>query len=208
MSGVPSEQRRFRIRLLVVDRRPVFARGLESLFDESPAFEVVRRNRSADEEAGRHDTDVVLVSGTPPDAGALALMERVRSDNPKAATMMLLNHASPSFITSAHAAGVRGMLLDDVAPPSLLSAVVAVHRGERVFDPQFAQLNREARLALSDREIDVLRLAADGASPHAISRELHISKSTTRTYLSGAIRKMGATNRTDAARTARGLGWL
>ncbi len=74
--------------------------------------------------------------------------------------------------------------------------------------PGLAPLHREVRVALSDREIDVLRLAAGGASPHAISRALNISKSTTRTYLSGAIRKMGATNRVDAARAARNLGWL
>lgn len=150
----------------------------------------------------------MLLSGIAPREGALAMLSSVRENNPKAATMLLLDAASPSFVSSAHAAGVRGMLLDDVAPDNLVAAVVAVHRGQRVFDPGLAPLHREARVTLSDREMEVLKLAAGGASPHAISRALNLSKSTTRSYLSGAIRKMGATNRADAARAARDLGWL
>jgi two-component system response regulator DesR len=189
-----------RIRLRVVDRRPVFARALEALLGRAPQFEVVG--------APDTDADVVLLSGIAPREGALAVLSSVRRNDPKAATMLLLDAATPSFVTSAHAAGVRGMLLDDVAPDNLVAAVVAVHGGHRVFDPGLAPLHREARAALSDRELEVLELAAGGASPHAISRALNISKSTTRTYLSGAIRKLGATNRFDAVRTARDLGWL
>ena len=197
-----------RIRLRVMDRRPVFAQGLEALLGQAPEFEVV--GAPDGEHAGERvpHVDVVLVSGVVPRDGALALLSQVRRENPTAATMLLLDGAPPSFVTSAHAAGVRAMLLEDVAPRNLFAAVVAVHSGQRVFDPGLAPLHREVRVALSDREIDVLRLAAGGASPHAISRALNISKSTTRTYLSGAIRKMGATNRVDAARAARNLGWL
>jgi two-component system response regulator DesR len=189
-----------RIRLRVMDRRPVFAQGLEALLRDAPEFDVVGERGS--------DVDVVLMSGVVPRDGALATLSKVRRENPKAATMLLLDGAPPSFVSSAHAAGVRGMLLEDVARDYLIAAVVAVHRGQRVFDPGLAPLQREARISLSDRETDVLKLAADGASPHAISLTLNISKSATRTYLSGAIRKMGATNRFDAARTARDLGWL
>jgi two-component system, NarL family, response regulator DesR len=193
-----------RIRLRVVDRRPVFARALEALLGQAPQFEVV--GAPGGDCAG--EADIVIVSGVAPREGALAMVSSARRDDPKAATMLLLDAASPSFVSSAHAAGVHGMLLDDVAPDNLVAAVVAVHRGERVFDPGLAPRHREARVTLSDREIEVLKLAADGASPHAISRALNLSKSTTRTYLSAAIRKMGATNRADAARAARDLGWL
>jgi two-component system, NarL family, response regulator DesR len=197
-----------RIRLRVLDRRPVFAQGLEALLGRASEFEVVG-TPDADDTGGRAgQVDVVLVSGVAPRDGALALLSRVRRDNPAAATMLLLDAAPPSFVSSAHAAGVRAMLLENVAPPVLFAAVVAVHSGRRVFDPGLAPLHREVRVTLSDREIKVLELAAGGASPHAISRTLNISKSTTRTYLAGAIRKMGATNRADAARAARKLGWL
>jgi two-component system, NarL family, response regulator DesR len=197
-----------RIRLRVMDRRPVFAQGLEALLGQAPEVEVVGTRDAEQAGDGARHVDVVLVSGVVPRDGTLALLSQVRRENPAAATMLLLDGAPPSFVSSAHAAGVRAMLLEDVAPRNLVAAVVAVHRGQRVFDPGLAPLHREVRVTLSDREIDVLRLAADGASPHAISQALNISKSTTRTYLSGAIRKMGATNRFDAARAARNLGWL
>lgn len=192
------DESRSRIRFLVMDRRPVYARGLELVLAQSPALEVI----------DALDADVILLSGVAPKTGALAALARARETNAHAATVMLVEGATPSFVTSAHAAGVSGMLLEDVEPQVLIEAMIAVHRGSKVFDPLFAGIHREARVSLSDRELDVLRLAGDGASPHAISRQLDISKSTTRTYLSGAIRKMGAENRGDAVRTARDLGWL
>jgi len=190
--------RRDAIRLLVVDRRPVFARALETLLAQFSEFEV----------GDAADAQLVLLSGVAPRRGALASLADVRQNNPKAATLMLLEEATPSFVRSAHAAGVRGMLLENVAPDDLKVAMLAVHRGQRVFDPQFALVHRETRTSLSDRELEVLRLAGNGASPHAISMALNLSKSTTRTYLKGAIRKMGAVNRADAARAARDLGWF
>lgn len=186
------------IRLLVMDRRPVYARGLEMLLAQSPQLEVVNEM----------DADVILMSGATPRTGALATLARARETNAHAATVMLVENATPSFVTSAHAAGVSGMLFANVQPQKLIDAMVAVHRGDKVFDPLLADVHREARVSLSDRELDVLRLVGEGASPHAISRALNISKSTTRTYLVGAIRKMGAENRADAVRAARGLGWL
>jgi two-component system response regulator DesR len=192
------EECRSPIRLLVMDRRPVYARGLEMLLAQSPELEVVNDM----------DADVILLSGVAPRTGALAALARARETNAHAATVMLLENATPSFVTSAHAAGVSGMLFANVQPQKLIDAMVAVHRGNKVFDPLLADVHREARVALSDRELDVLRLVGEGASPHAISRALNISKSTTRTYLVGAIRKMGAENRADAVRAARGLGWL
>lgn len=192
------EECRSPIRLLVMDRRPVYARGLKMVLAQSPQLEVV----------DAPDADVILLSGAAPRTGALATLARARETNAHAATVMLVEDATPSFVTSAHAAGVSGMLLENVEPQQLIDAMVAVHRGTKVFDPLLADVHREARVSLSDRELEVLRLSGEGASPHAISRMLQISKSATRTYLSGAIRKMGAVNRADAVRAARDLGWL
>jgi two-component system response regulator DesR len=100
------------------------------------------------------------------------------------------------------------MVLSSDEPETFIAAIRAVAGGQLAFGPEFTPTASALHNQLSDRELDVLRLAATGLSPHAISMSLGISKSTTRTYLSGAIRKMGAMNRREAAEAARRVGWL
>ena len=119
---------------------------------QSPEFDVVGDADDTTAAAPAPVVDVVLLSGVAPETGALATLARVRATNAHAATVMLVEGATPSFVTSAHAAGVGAMLHENVDRQQLIDAMVAVHRGQRVFDPPFAaDPPRSARLAERSR---------------------------------------------------------
>lgn len=104
---------------------------------------------------------------------------------------------------------MSGYVLKAQPADELADAVRRVHRGFRVVDPQLAaeSWNGEAD-PLSPRQRAILQLATDGASTADIAGQLGLSAGTVRNYLSEAILKLGAANRIDAARIARGKGWL
>jgi two-component system response regulator DesR len=105
-------------------------------------------------------------------------------------------------------AGVSGYLLKDAPADRLAEAIRRAHRGLKVIDPELAAQAWTEADPLSDRERQVLRLAAEGWSAQRIAGELHLSHGTVRNYLSEATAKLGAENRIEAARIARERGWL
>ena len=106
----------------------------------------------------------------------------------------------------AHASG---FVVRDAAPDFITEAVRRAARGRKVIDPDlaFAALNA-AKNPLTTRELEALRLAAQGATTAEIARDLCLSVGTVRNYLSRAIAKTDARNRVDAIRIAIGAGWL
>jgi two-component system response regulator DesR len=96
------------------------------------------------------------------------------------------------------------------APPDRLAECVRrAARGERVLDPDLAaRLLWTADSPLNQRELEILRIAADGASTREIASRLSLATGTVRNYLSTAVGKIGARNRIDAVRIARDAGWL
>ena len=96
----------------------------------------------------------------------------------------------------------------DSPSAALADAVRRVHAGGKAVDPELATEAWTDPDPLTDRERQVLRLAADGATSTDIALELQLSEGTVRNYLSEAISKLGAANRVEAARIARHKGWL
>lgn len=122
--------------------------------------------------------------------------------------VILTTFARSGYLRRALDAGVRGYLLKDAPSATLADAVRAVHSGGRAVDPVLAADAWGESDPLTDRERQVLRLAGDGLGNAGISASLHLSEGTVRNYLSEAMRKLGAPNRTAAARLARERGWL
>jgi len=106
------------------------------------------------------------------------------------------------------AAGAAGYLLKDSPAERLAEAVRRVHAGLRAIDPELAAAAWDELDPLTERERQVLRLAGEGMSTAGVAAQLHLSEGTVRNYLSEAIGKLGAANRVEAARIARGKGWL
>lgn len=153
--------------------------------------------------------DVLVTDIEMPEMTGLELAAALKQADCKTRVIILTTFARPGYLRRALDAGARGYLLKDRPASELAEAVRRVHNGLRAIDPELAA---EAWTAdpdpLSDRERQILQRAGDGRSSAEIAAELRLSEGTVRNYLSEAIAKLGATNRTDAARIARTRGWL
>ena len=153
--------------------------------------------------------DVLVTDIEMPEMTGLELASALKQADGKTRVVILTTFARPGYLRRALDAGARGYLLKDRPASELADAVRRVHAGLRAIDPELAA---EAWTAdadpLSERERGILQRAGDGRSSAEIAAELRLSEGTVRNYLSEAIAKLGAANRTDAARIARARGWL
>ena len=186
--------------------------ALATLLELEPDIRVVGQAANG-REAGKLITqlhpDVLVTDIEMPEMTGLELANLLKEQESKTRVVILTTFARPGYLRRALDAGARGYLLKDRPASELAEAVRRVHNGLRVIDPDLAA---EAWTAdpdpLSDRERGILQRAGEGRSSAEIAHELRLSEGTVRNYLSEAIAKLGATNRTDAARIARTKGWL
>ena len=153
--------------------------------------------------------DVLVTDIEMPEMTGLELAAALKQNDCKTRVIILTTFARAGYLRRALDAGARGYLLKDRPIAELAEAVRRVHSGLRSIDPDLAAeaWNADAD-PLSDRERQILQRAGDGRSSAEIGAELRLSEGTVRNYLSEAIAKLGAANRTDAARIARARGWL
>lgn len=202
------------IRVLLVEDQAMVRGALAALLALEADIEMVAAVASVPEaeqqlrQTASRPIDVLLTDiELGPDSG-LDLAVQVRERWPTIRVVMLTTFARSGFLRRALDAGVRGYLLKDAPADQLGTAIRNVHRGGRAIDPTLAAAAWDEPDPLTDRERLVLRLAGDGQASAEIARALQLSEGTVRNYLSEAISKLGARNRTDAARLARDKGWL
>lgn len=152
--------------------------------------------------------DVLLADIEMPGMTGLELAGELKARKLATRVIILTTFARPGYLRRALEAGASGYLLKDAPAAALADAVRRVATGGRAIDPQLAADAWTDEDPLTDRERQVLRLAADGVSGAEIARRLTLSEGTVRNYLSEAISKLGASNRVEAARIARMKGWL
>ncbi|MGV8884666.1 MAG: response regulator transcription factor [Microbacteriaceae bacterium] len=204
------------IRLLIADDENLLRLALAALLELEGDLEVVAQTdngASAIELAAHHQPDVVLLDLEMPgpdftgidgiDAATAILAAR-----PAQAIIVLTRHARPGVLKRALRAGVRGFVSKSIEPARLAAVIADVHGGARYIDSEISTAAMIDDCPLSDRELDVLRLTADGLSVREISLNLHLAAGTVRNYLSAAMQKTATSARHEAARTARERGWL
>jgi two-component system response regulator DesR len=152
--------------------------------------------------------DVVVTDIEMPELTGLELASEIQSRGIASRVIILTTFARAGYLRRALEAGAAGYLLKDNPASTLANAVRNVHAGVRAIDPELAREAWTERDPLTDRERRVLRLAGDGLSSAAIADTLSLSDGTVRNYLSDAMSKLNAANRTEAARIAREKGWL
>ncbi len=152
--------------------------------------------------------DVLITDIEMPGMTGLEVAAELTRLNVATRVVILTTFARAGYLRRALDAGASGYLLKDSHSSELANAVRRVHLGGRAVDPALAQAAWTERDPLSERERQVLRLAGEGKSSAAIAEALGLSEGTVRNYLSDAITKVGASNRVEAARTARQKGWL
>lgn len=159
--------------------------------------------------AARHlRPDVVLTDIEMPVMTGLELAEAVRDEDLPSRVLIVTTFARPGYLRRAMDAGVAGYVLKAAPIADLVAALHTVRDGGRVVAPDLAVLMWEAPVGLTDRERDVLRLAEQGLPNREIAGQLHLAEGTVRNYLSDAISKLHARNRTEAASIARDRGLL
>lgn len=200
------------IRVLLVEDQAMVRGALAALLSLETDIEIVAAVASVDEAeqqlAAQASLDILLTDIELGADSGLDLAARVREHYPTLRVIILTTFARSGFLRRALDAGVRGYLLKDAPAEQLATAIRTVQRGGKVIDPTLAAAAWDEPDPLTERERVVLRLAGDGQGNAEIAQQLQLSEGTVRNYLSEAISKLGARNRTDAARLAREKGWL
>jgi len=199
------------IKVLIAEDQAMVLGALGALIDIEPDLEVIGQAPSGSEAlkaALSLRPDVIVTDIEMPGLSGLELAAELKRRGSSARVIILTTFARPGYLRRALDAGASGYLLKDAPSHRLADAIRRVHAGGRAVDPELAAEAWSESDPLTDRERQVLRLAAEGQAGADIAEQLELSEGTVRNYLSEAISKLGAKNRVEAARIARVKGWL
>lgn len=200
------------IRLLLADDQDLVRGGLAALLSLEPDLEVVAEVGRGDQlvDAVReHRPDVALVDIEMPGVDGIEATRQVGHARLECRCLIVTTFGRPGFLRRAMDAGAYGFVVKDTPAEQLAQMVRKVAQGQRVLDPALAADSLAGGLnPLTEREREVLKVAAEGGSIKSIAAAVHLSPGTVRNHLSSAIGKTEAENRYDAARIAHENGWL
>jgi DNA-binding NarL/FixJ family response regulator len=215
------------VRVLLVDDQALFREALAMLLGVHAGIDVVGEAGDGAEALDRVaalEPDVVLMDLRMPVLDGVAATRRLRVDHPGVRVIALTTFDDDEDVFAALRAGAVGYLLKDVSSARLVEAVLAAARGESVLQPSVAA-KVVARIAalpptspepapqplvvpLSERELEVVRLLAQGHSNREIAAALYLAEGTVKNHVTNVLGKLGARDRTQAALRARALGLL
>lgn len=203
-----------RIRILVVDDHPVVREGLVAMLGTAPDFDVVGEagdGDSAVEVATREQPDIVLMDIELPPTDGIAATKAVLAAAPKTRVVIFTAFDSEERIVRAVQAGAQGYLLKGVPRDALFGAIRAVAAGGSHLQPQVAarllhRMTAATPPSLTERQLEVIRLLAIGATNKEIARVLEVGERTVKYHLAGIFDRLGAGNRTEAVTIAMRLG--
>mgnify|MGYP000545468913 CR=1 FL=1 len=211
------------IRILIADDHRLFRQGLRHVFEACKDIEVVgeaENGRQAVKLARRLKPDVVLMDINMPDLDGVQATHLICEFNPACRVIILTMYRQDQYVFEAIKAGARGYLLKDIDEHQLVEAIFTVQRGEALIDPSLAArlLDEFRRLSsqmspassqeeLSEGEMQVLRLVAQGANNQTVAGRLNLSERTVANRLSEIYRKLHVNSRTQAALVALRRGW-
>jgi two-component system response regulator DesR len=199
------------IRVVIAEDQAMVLGALAALLDIEEGLTVVGRaahGAAALDLVRRERPEVLVADIEMPGMSGLDVAAAIRAERLPTRVVILTTFARPGYLRRALDAGASAYLLKDAPSSRLAEAIRRVHAGGRVIDPALAAEAWSDADPLTDRERQVLRLAADGLSSPDIAAALELSEGTVRNYLSEAIGKLGAKNRVEAANLARAKGWL
>ncbi|GEK87958.1 DNA-binding response regulator [Microbacterium aerolatum] len=200
------------IRIVIVDDQAMLRGAIAALLeleDDLAVVGVAGDGEEAVRVVAESTPDVCLMDIQMPGMDGIAATQAVRAASPGTRVLIVTTFARPGYLRAALDAGASGFVVKDAPAEQLAEAVRRVHAGLRVVDPALAEASLfEGANPLSEREQQVLRLAADGRSAAAIAAEVFLSAGTVRNNLSAAIGKVGASNRAQAVRIAQDKGWI
>lgn len=200
------------IRILISDDHAVVREGLRTLIGTEPGMEVI--GEAADgfeavQQACALRPDVILLDMVMPRMDGLEAIKEIKRECPEAHILVLTSFSNDETVFPAIKAGALGYLLKNTTPERLLNAIRDVHLGKPSMSSDIAnklmrELQRTSDLPpteepLTEREMDVLRLVAQGLTNQEIAEKLVIGEGTVRTHVSNILGKLHLANRTQAA---------
>jgi len=213
-----------KIRIAIADDHAVFRQGTRSLLEKEDDLEVVGEAGDGEEAVRlieRTKPDVAIVDIAMPKLNGVEVTRRVKLQSPATAVLILTAYDDDEYVFALLEAGAAGYLLKDVDSSEVVGAIRAVRAGESVLHPAIARkvIGRftssarktghvELSVELSEREMQILRMASRGMGNRDIAGELFISTRTVQGHLSSIFNKLGVGSRTEAIFQAAKRGWL
>lgn len=200
------------IRIVIAEDQSLVRDALARLLAMESDIDVVGQavdGRALIELVERTRPDLCLIDIEMPVMSGLAAASLLNRQYPELILVMLTTFGKPGYLQQALGAGARGFLLKDRPVAELAVQLRQIRAGIRIVDPELAvNALAEGFNPLSERELEVLRAAADFGPIGRVARSLSLSPGTVRNYLSVIIQKLGVTNRAEAVAKARAMGWL
>lgn len=210
------------VRILLVDDHPIVLAGIKALVMTDPNVEVVGEafdGQSGVRLAADLAPDIVVLDISLPDLNGVKVAERLRSECPNCKILVLTVHEDRGYLRQLLQVGISGYVLKRSATVELGRAIAAVAAGGLYLDPAVAGMaveftaprapeSAEGSVELSQREIEVLKLAASGHSNKSAAAQLGIGVKSAETYKARAMEKLGFRTRVELVRFAVSKGWL
>jgi DNA-binding NarL/FixJ family response regulator len=201
------------IKVLIVDDHQMFAQSLVSALSREADLQVIGTAGTVEEARARARSmrpDVVLIDYGLPDGDGATAAQHIKDDRPQTKTVMLTSFTDDSVLVAAIEAGCSGHVLKHKGVQELVDAVKAAHAGEALISPAMLarllpKLHRNHRgvgAELTPREIEVLKLLAEGLSNQAIAQRLTISLHTVRNHVQNIITKLQVHSKLEAVAAA------
>ena len=204
-----------KIRVIIADDHAVVREGTRHILEQEDDIQVVGEAKDGAEAVALTETlkpDVAIVDISMPVIGGIEATERIKASRPGTAVLILTSYDDDRYVFALLAAGAAGYLLKDVPSGEVVRAVRSVYAGEPVLHPaiarkvlarfaaegQGANAGRDGERLLTDRELDILRLAACGLSNADIADRLSVSMRTVQAHLTQVFNKLGVGSRTEA----------
>ena len=213
-----------KIRIVLADDHPIVLDGLRNLIRAEPDLELVGEatsGLSALKIIREQRPDVAVLDISMPELNGILLSRRLAGEMPGLRLLVLTLHEDRAYLNQALEAGVRGYVLKRSAVENLVQAIRAVMVGGLYIDPAIVgrvfeskQVNKRLAArkgvapALTDREADVLKMAALGFTNKEIASRLDVGVKSIETYKARGLEKLGLKTRAELVRYASGQGWM
>lgn len=200
------------IRVLVVEDRAMIRGALVALLQREDDLHIVAAVGRADEitpAAWEAEPDVAVFDIDMPGLDRITAAEQLRDRLPNCTVLILADLAQAGILRCAMGGRIRGYLRKDASAEQLANAIRKVASGGSEFCPKLARAAQGDGLnPLTLREVEILRLTAEGAGPREVAMRLRLSTGTVRNHLTMVVCKLQARNQMDAVRIAGNAGWL
>jgi len=209
-----------KIRILLADDHHIVRAGIRQLLESASDLQVIAEAGDGEEAQSlieKHKPDVAVLDIQMPKASGIEVTRWVRAHLPEVGVLILTAYDDEPYVMAVLQAGANGYVLKTAKTEELIQAVRDVNEGKSALDPAvtqklmsnlFKRPDKTPVEPLTDRELDVLRLAAKGYTNKSIGVQLHISDRTVQGHLAHIFAKLQANSRTEAVMRGVSLGWI